>query len=176
MAGEIAQRAIEIAHEYVGKVESKFKPNWADWLEKLMKDSGNPTKWIPGEPYCIAALGSCFALAAKELGKNLPIQFWKGTRIFYDMASKKSFVSQKPEVGDVVIFSVGTQTNGHAGIVVGVTPDEGITTIEFNTSNTIKGSQRNGEGVYMKFRRFRDFQQTDKPHLWIRGYVKTSRI
>ena len=175
MAGQVSQRTIELAHEYLGKVESRIRPNWADWLDKLMIASGNPSAWKPGEPYCIAALCSLFKIAAGELKIRFPLRYYKGTQLFYEQALKDGMTSQTPNIGDVVIFRVGTTARGHAGLVVSKN-ETGIGTIEFNTANNVAGSQRDGEGVYMKFRRFADFTKTDKPKLWIRGYVTTSKI
>lgn len=178
MAGEVAQRAIEIAHEYVGKQESKLKPNWAPWLEFLFERAGGKELfgWKAPLPYCIAAAAACFEAAAKELGKNFPLAGKEvigeaSTQTFYENAKKMGLTGQTPEVGDTVIFRLAQKWQGHAGIVVGVNPDS-ISTIEFNTSGTVAGSQRNGDGCYLKLRRFADFQ--DKTKLHIRGYVKTS--
>ncbi len=172
--GQISQRIIEIATTYLGKTESKLRPNWAEWLDALTKQAGNPTDWKPGESYCIHALCCIMLVAFKEAGKKCPIPFSKGTQAFYNGAMKLGLCSQAPGVGDIVIFEIGDTASGHAELITGVSL-EGITTIGFNTGGTISGSQHNGDGVYAKFRRFKDFQKTDKPRLWIRGYVSLSQ-
>lgn len=170
----VAERAIEIAEEFVGKTESKLQPNWAPWLLNLFARAGNPLQWKAGESYCIAAALACYQIAAKELGVELPLDGSKSTQEFYNEARLMEMVSKSPERGDIIIFQVGNSWQGHAGIVVGSTPDS-VSTIEFNTGGTMNGSQRNGEGVYMKLRKYKDFPRSDSK-LWIKGFVKMSQI
>lgn len=172
---EISERAIEIASSYLGKTESRIRANWADWLEDLMKRSGNPAMWQPGEAYCIAALSAIFKICCDETEINFPIPFSKSTQFFFNSAARKNFTHASPERGDIVIFEIGTTNSGHAELITSVRSD-GISTIGFNTSGTVAGSQHNGDGVYAKFRRFALFQKTDKPKMWIRGYVATSQL
>ena len=169
----IAVRAIEIANEFVGKQESKLKPNWAPWLDNLFLRACTKNGWTPGAPYCIAAAYACYQAAAKELGSMLPFAGTASTQDFYERALEHKCASLEPHVGDIVIFRQGNTWRGHAGIVVGCSPDS-VSTIEFNTSDTIAKSQRNGDGVYMKLRRFRDFPKSDT-RLWIRGFVTLSK-
>lgn len=170
----LSERAIEIAEEFVGKTESKLKPNWAPWLDNLFARAGNSFGWRAGMSYCMAAAFACYAAAAKELGLELPLDGSASTQTFYNDARLQERVSKSPARGDIIIFQVGNAWQGHAGIVVGCTPDS-VSTIEFNTGGTMNGSQRNGEGVYMKLRKYKDFPRSDTK-LWIKGFVKMSEI
>lgn len=169
--GQFSDRAIEIAQEFVGLTESG--KNDAPWLRDLMKT--NPTGWRCPESYCIAALCSIAEKACKELGITFPFPYSKSTQLFYVTAVKHNFASQIPERGDIAIFEIGHSGFGHAEIITG-TGEGGITTIGFNTSGSAAGNQHNGEGVFEKLRRFKDFPKTDLPKLWIRGYIKISQL
>lgn len=174
---DVANRAIEIARSYVGFQESKVKPNWAPWLDALFERAGGKRLfgWQSPAPYCIAAAAACFAAACKELGKKFPLFGTASTQTFFENAKKLNLTGQTPEIGDIAVFRVGNQWHGHAGIVIAVKP-ESVDLIEFNTSSTVAGSQRNGDGVWLKCRQYKDFRKTDKPKLWLRGFVKTSQL
>jgi hypothetical protein len=59
---------------------------------------------------------------------------------------------ESPSPGDVVIWKSRFGSNGHTGIVVNVFSDGSFETIEGNTSPGITGSQRDGDGVFLKKR------------------------
>ena len=169
--GQISESVIRIASSYVGKVEET--DNDAGWLRDLINFSDNPTGWNPGESYCIAALLSIFKNCCKE--KPFPPRMSKGTQQFWMNAVAVNYTSRTPTRGDIVIFREGLTGSGHAGLVIEVRED-GIDTIEFNTSDNIAGDQRNGGGCFKKTRKFADFSQITHPKFWIRGYVLTSTL
>src|SRR5690348_3653811 len=103
--GQVSERAIEIANEYVGKTESKA--NWGPWLEFLFARAGHTYGWKAGVSYCIAAAYACYAAAAKELGAALPLEGNASTQTFFDTAFKAGLTSFTPEIGDIVIFRLG---------------------------------------------------------------------
>jgi hypothetical protein len=59
--------------------------------------------------------------------------------------------SKNPLPGDIVIWKSRFGDNGHTGIVVSVDGDK-FQTIEGNTSPGAAGSQRDGDGVFLKSR------------------------
>jgi hypothetical protein len=173
--GKFSERMIEIGNTYLGKQEMKLTPNAAPWLSELMTAAYNPTGWRPGEPYCMAALCAIAELVCIEEALKFPFAYSKSSQLFYVTALKNNFASQVPERGDIAIFEIGNTAHGHAELVVKVLEDS-IITIGFNTSGIIAGNQHNGDGVYAKVRKFANFLRTDKPKLWLRGYVKTSSL
>lgn len=166
---------IEIANTYLGKQEMRMTPNAAPWLTELMTAAYNPTGWRPGEPYCAAALCAIAETVCIEEALKFPFAYSKFSQLFYATAVKNNFASQTPERGDIVIFEIGNTLSGHAELVTKVLEDS-IITIGFNTSGTMSGNQHNGDGVYAKVRKFANFLKTDKPKMWVRGYVKTSSL
>lgn len=174
----ISSRLIELAKSYLGKTETAN--NDAAWLEDLKNKSGNPDHWIAGESYCIAALCMLIDIICKEQNISLPFPTSLSTRTFYENARIKGYGMALTtdtgifEVGDIAIFSDGNSYQGHAALVTGVSP-EGLSTIEFNTSDNIAGDQRNGGGCFAKTRLFRNFLPSSTK-LWLRGVVKTSRV
>lgn len=176
--GPLSTRVTELATAYLGDTETSN--NDAPWLEDLKNKSGNPDHWMPGESYCIAALLMLFDIACKEQGAELPFPTSLSTRNFYESArahqwARNGYETDIYEPGDIAIFSDGNSWQGHAALVTGVTP-EGIDTIEFNTSGTSAGNQRNGGGCFRKTRLFRQFAPPSATHLWLRGSVKTSKL
>ena len=111
----------------------------------------------------------------------MPIKTSLSSRGFYEQAKLEHWTMNGPdplktfEAGDIAIFSDGNTWMGHAALITSVNAD-GLFTIEFNTSDTNKGDQRNGGGCFAKIRLFREFAAPSATHLWLRGAVKTSRI
>lgn len=177
--GPLSTRVGELAVGYLGDIE--VGNNDGPWLRDLFAKAGNQNHWIPGESYCIASLCALFDIARKEQNGILPFPMSLSTRGFYEEAKRLGFTKNGPEPlqtyepGDIAIFSDGTSWRGHAAFVTGVDA-EGLDTIEFNTSGTNKGDQRNGGGCFRKRRLFRDFAAMSATHLWLRGSVKTSRF
>lgn len=176
--GPLSTRVIELASGYLNDTETGN--NDAPWLEQMMKNAGNPNHWVPGESYCIGALCALLDIACKELNITLPFPTSLSTRGFYEGAKAKGWTNNGPdtivyEPGDIAIFSEGTSWQGHAALVTAVTP-EGLSTIEFNTSSNLAGSQRNGTGCFAKTRLFKQFAAPSAFNLWLRGSVKTSKL
>lgn len=168
----LIEEAVQLAETYEGKTEQR--KNSADWLTDLMKKSGNPAAWQPPEPYCIAAALAVWNIILRKHNMEIPFHPSKSTQTCYDNAKLKGFIGDSPSVGDIVIYRKGDTWQGHAGIVTKVMDDR-ICTTEFNTSSNHAGNQRDGEGCYPRTRLFKDFQKSSN-HLWIRGYIKMSRL
>lgn len=176
--GPLSTRVVELATTYLGDTETSN--NDAPWLDELMKKAGNPDHWLPKESYCIAALCALFDIACKEQNTKLPFPTSLSTRNFYEGAKNVGWAHNGPntnvyEPGDIAIFSDGASWQGHAALVTDATP-EGLSTIEFNTSDTNAGDQRNGGGCFRKTRLFRQFAPMSATHLWLRGVIKTSQL
>lgn len=174
--GPLSTRVFELAQTFLGDAETGN--NDAPWLRTLMANA-KELPWHNGESYCIGSLCALFDIACKEQDRTLPFPTSLSTRAFYEGAKALHWTSNGAypiyEPGDIAIFSDGNSWQGHAAFVVAASK-AGISTIEFNTSNDEKGSQRNGGGCYPKMRLFSEFGVPDAHHLWLRGAVKTSKL
>src|SRR5689334_9142593 len=148
--GPISAAVIERAKSFLGDIEAGN--NDGPWLEQLM--ASDPKRgWKAGESYCIGALSALFDTVCKDQGQTMPIPTSLSSRGFYESAKAEGWTLNGPdplktyEPGDIAIFSEGNTWLGHAALITAVTP-EGLSTIEFNTSDTNKGDQRNGGGCF----------------------------
>ena len=90
-----------------------------------------------------------------------------------DLKSRKSYVHDHAQVGDIVDFNFGKKLSSyrqHTGIVVGIKGDY-LVTIEGNTSNG-NGSQSNGGVVAQRERHYRCVVSAARPK-WATGKVTT---
>ena len=135
------------------------------------RESGvNVTKywatWKPawqGQPWCAAAVTDWL-----KRGGDLRVF---GEAIFYcpsiEALAKKvgRWYTSGPKVGDIVLYSFGSNEAIHVGLVEKVLAGGWIQTIEGNTSSGNAGSQNNGDGVYRRLR---------STSWGIRGYYRPS--
>ena len=117
-----------------------------------------------GEPWCMS-MQQYFLKQVDELAKiltfndkELVISNQESHSIFKSehcyttwVKSPKVCRHEKPEPGFLAIWKSRFSDNGHTGIVVSVDGDE-FKTIEGNTSPSTRGSQREGDGVFLKTR------------------------
>jgi len=111
-----------------------------------------------GQPWCGMFISSCFDEAG--LVKLVAAQSEKGfascsiaLKWFTDR--KQIVPVDEARAGDIVFFHFGSGTRAnHVGIVIENRPDKNyMITCEGNTSDP-KGSQRDGDGVYVKTRKY----------------------
>ena len=71
----------------------------------------------------------------------------------YNAAKKKGVLSEYiPEVNDLIVWKDKWSSSGHIERIVAVLDNGWVITVGFNTSNGLKGSQANGNGVYYRKR------------------------
>lgn len=100
------------------------------------------------QPYCNWFVSYVLIVEAKI--KILPCGYVPTS---YNYFKKMGKIFSTPKPGDLAYFDfIKDGTPEHIGFVEEVHNDGTITTIEANTSNTHKGSQSNGDGVYEKKR------------------------
>lgn len=170
---QLVTEALFVASHYVGMSETSN--NDADWLEKLMKNGGNPCHWQPPMPYCISAACAVWGQVLAAHSIAWPFQPTAGTQLCYENAAGKGLTTQVPHAGDIVIYRDGNTGHGHAGIVTGLNGDN-LFTVEFNTSPNHTGNQREGEGCYNKVRNLISFKGPKTSGLWVRGFIAMSSI
>jgi hypothetical protein len=170
---DLQEEVIEEAKKYIGLTEESN--NNAKWLRDLMDEGGNPAHWQPGMAYCISAAAACWGIILKKHGMTWPFEVSAGTQQTYANAEKAGWIKNTPAPGDIVIYRDGDTSHGHAGIVTG-SDSLNLSTIEFNTSPSHVGNQREGEGCYAKERSLTAFHGPKANGMWIRSYIKMSRI
>jgi hypothetical protein len=113
------------------------------------------------EPWCAMFVSKCFAEAnvSSLVAASTKKGFASCTIGYQWFAKKKQTVPLgKAQAGDIVFFNFDANVNTaeHVGIVVSNDPKKGIlTTYEGNTSGEgKKGSQANGDGVYLRHREY----------------------
>lgn len=114
-------------------------------IDKWNRYVGNPL----GSSYCAAFVSNM--VKQPHLKTGLATKLIKRNSVKSDDVLKGAII----EPGWIVIWRKGNSVFGHAGIVVSWNKKSG-TTIEANTSAG-KGSQSNGDGVYVRSRRIDPF-------------------
>lgn len=127
-------KLLEVARAELGTTESPAGSNrtkYGRWMG------------LDGQPWCMSFVQWCFAQA----GRPLPFKTGSCSALLrWYQANQPERVTQKPQPGDIVIYSFG-----HTGIVESVSGNI-ATVIEGNTSPGASGSQDNGGGVYRRTR------------------------
>lgn len=146
------EKAFEIAEGEVGVTELTGN-NDGPRVGAYLRAVGLPE----GYPYCAAGISWCYLEAAKFYGKTksfIPFPMTAGSQKVYDHAIKygKKSDSWEPVHGDFFIWRNKNSYTGHIGIVDSIMTKGWITTVEFNTSSSNSGDQRDGGGVWRKKR------------------------
>lgn len=128
-------------------------------------------KVASAEPWCL-----CFAMYCIVMVDRACVYFYDDldySKIFKTehcltawRKTSDELKTQESEPGTIVLWRKKGSTSGHAGIVIEVHDDGTFTTVEGNTSSTVTGSQREGDGVFMK-RRSKSFGNFE-----ILGFIK----
>jgi hypothetical protein len=162
-------RFIHIALEQVG-VKETYGPNLGPEIQKYQA----ATTLAPGAwPYCAAGVAWClrerileggfqpYLDAKRKAGGTLEPDDWRyrgGTAAGLEIWGAMHGTVQRAELpvhpGDIITYDFeGRGVADHCGIAVADNHDS-LSVVEFNTSdpNGPAGNERNGDGVYMKFR------------------------
>lgn len=162
-SGPIARRAASDAEANVGVREEGNNAGKA--VETYLAAVG----LTKGAPWCAAFVRYRMEAAAKALGLTLPKNFpdsgWtpayqeyaKANAVWIPVSSAKAGAA-KPERGDLCCFYFPAKGRiAHIGIVV-KPGARGVYTVEGNTGpDAGPGVEREGDGVYRKFRRWAAF-------------------
>ena len=140
---------------------------WLNFIEKGGNNKGEIVEMFQravdnkaeGEPWCASFTQYCIK-QVDILAKELMATNGRESEIFKSEHCWTMWVNSPPECkrnipqfGFIAIWRHTMGTNGHCGIVVGVDSEsQEFTTIEGNTSPNNRGSQREGDGVFMKKR------------------------
>lgn len=107
-----------------------------------------------GNAYCLAGQVYCFIEAAKELGiPAIPIPRQGLTKKLIEYAKLKGIeVTPQPKQYDLICWRYPNNIKGHVERIVKVLGPNKVQTVGFNTSNGLQGSQREGDGVFVRTR------------------------
>lgn len=145
------EKAFEIAEGEIGVTEATGK-NDGPRVEAYLKVTGLGK----GYPYCAAGISWCYYQAAKFYNKAksfIPFPMTAGSQVVYDHARKHGKKTKKSvKSKDFFIWRKKDSYQGHIGIIDKVKKKGWVETIEFNTSGSSSGDQRDGGGVWRKKR------------------------
>jgi hypothetical protein len=132
------------ARSHIGEYETK--PNRSDFI-----DAANRFTLAPlGSPYCLSAILYCAHELAERMAYDVRIPRICSAVKFYTQSELKSPL---PEIGSIMIWQrLDDEKKGHAALVTGLLSNGMIETIEFNTSNSAAGINRDGDGCFAKIR------------------------
>lgn len=148
---------LQCALQYVGTKEAGIGKNRGQWIDVWNKYVGNKL----GSPYCAAFvswnIGQTSAIEPRiktGLARNFII---KAPRYLTYTAGSVLRGKAAVHYGDIVIWGRGSTIYGHAGIAVYDWVTNSGWTIEGNTSKGSAGSQSEGDGVFMKYRKIEPY-------------------
>jgi len=167
---EFIRRLIATASDFVGLVETKDNAVWDDPRTRdldteknnVLRSAMEQFGWEAGEPYCAAFAGAVVYLTAKRSGlvTDKFLAIWTPHCMTNVRAFKKrNLLDDQPSDGCIMLMRHGQSDSGHAALVAhvdGVYPNRMLATIEGNTSATLVGSQRQGDGIYSRARNVRE--------------------
>lgn len=143
-----AQPQLDTAYSYVGLKEATGH-NDGYHIEKFLKLVGRKK----GDSWCAAFVSYCLEvnnIREPSIRSGLARDFTKSK---YVIDAKNVYLDLvKVNSGDLVVWKKGNSIYGHIGFVINWNQTKG-TTIEGNTSSGQKGSQSDGDGVYIRNRK-----------------------
>jgi len=152
IASPLVTESHTIMMSEVGKAESGINRGIAD---KYNRAIGNPL----GSPYCQAGLYWCYLEAARSLGMSasvIPMPRNGMANSTFDFFRKSGYkTAYKASVHDFIIWRSPKNYTGHIERIIAVGKAGWVTTVGFNTSPGTRGSQSNGDGVYIRKRNIR---------------------
>lgn len=153
----IQEAIVAIAQSYIGQKE---KPNNSGFVDKTFEEQMRQAGWQHGWAWCSIFCKLVWLNAYKSMEDITPgigrIALVKKLFSPSTLTTFRQFkeagksVSDKPQVGDVVIWQHGKGATGHAGIVIEVGPGNEFSTVEGNTN---EAGGREGDRVAIKKRK-----------------------
>jgi len=148
---QLLEKSYDILYNQIGVTEETGK-NDGVIVESYLASIG----LSKGNPYCAAGQYFCFSQACKDLAmdkKEIPVARTGLAVTMFKIAKKKGVeVPYSPSVHDLIVWVKPNGVNGHIERIVNIIDDDSVETIAFNTSNGKSGSQREGDGVFLRVR------------------------
>ena len=147
----LQKKAYEIASGEVGVTE-KTGRNDGPRVEAYLRVTGLGK----GYPYCAAGISWSYLQAAKSLNKTksfIPFPITAGSQVVYNHVKSVGVQTKNiPSDGDMLVWRKKSSYNGHIAMIDSIGEKGWVYTIEFNTSSSNRGNQRDGGGVHRKKR------------------------
>ncbi len=143
-----AQKHLQIAQTYIGTKEATGH-NDGEPIESFLRSVGRHK----GDSWCAAFVSYCLTVAnAKQpaIRSGLAREFKRGKGMIKAVDVLRG--TKKVDKGFIVGWEKGETISGHIGFVFTKWNKQYGTTIEGNTSSGEKGSQADGDGVYIRAR------------------------
>ena len=126
----------------VYKVREEGGANRGSWVARFLKSVGLGV----GYPWCAAAMDWACDVSGVWSGNSGAVRHW------VSRAKDAQRLRSTPQRGRACYRLNPGGMTGHIGIVVAVLVDGRIESLEGNTSPGVKGSQRDGDGLYRRVR------------------------
>lgn len=141
-----SQKHLDIAISYIGIKEATGHNDGAE-IEHIIKHGGG----AKGASYCGYFVKFCLDSA----GAKTPIRRGGMARMYKTKSSipaSEVLMGRVVPTGSIVVFEKGSTMFGHTGFVLNDWHGKSGRTVEGNTSSGVKGSQSNGNGIYVRKR------------------------
>ena len=142
------QKHLQIAQTYIGTKEATGH-NDGEPVESFLRSVGRHK----GDSWCAAFVSYCLTVAnAKQpmIRSGLAREFKRGNGMIKAVDVLRG--TRKVDKGFIVGWEKGETISGHIGFVLTKWNKQNGTTIEGNTSSGERGSQADGDGVYIRSR------------------------
>jgi len=145
---KLTDQIVHEAHRWIGVKEIGYNdgPEVAGWLARVFRK--------PGAPWCAAWAWCMLDDACTALGLTNPLPPTAGVHLLIQRTKIQGAWTSEPGPGFIFAIDHGRDRNGnrigHCGIVLDVTGDGALATIEANTN---EAGSREGDCVAVKTRR-----------------------
>ena len=171
---EVITKALEWATKFIGTQEVPKDSNRGLIIDDIQKSFG-----YKGVAYCALFAQYCYKRACTSLNIPFPFSGTASSQTLFEEALKKGWIEtdfNKLQSGDIVIWRKLKLWQGHVGIVKSVDPvTQSFITIEGNTSNSDKGSQRDGGGIFQRVRYMKK-QDFVVDAFYLRGFISIRKV
>ena len=170
----IADKALEWAIKLVGTVEVPKDSNRGLVIDDIQKTFG-----YKGVQYCALFAQYCYKRACTALNIPFPFSGTASSQTLFGEALNKKWIEtdfSKLQSGDIVIWRKMKLWQGHVALVKSVDHvNQLFVTIEGNTSNSDKGSQRDGGGIFERVRYMKK-QDFVVDAFYLRGFISVRKV
>jgi hypothetical protein len=171
---EVITKALEWAEKLVNTLEVPKDSNRGLVIDDIQKTFG-----YKGVQYCGLFAQYCYKRACVALNIPFPFSGTASSQTLFGEALNKKWVEtdfSKLQSGDIVIWRKFKLWQGHVGLVKSVDHAKGLfITIEGNTSNSDKGSQRDGGGIFQRVRYMKK-QDFVVDAFYLRGFISVRKV
>lgn len=171
---QVGVSVLDVARDYLDLSEIAQNREWSDAdasarLRRLMMEEGS---WEPGWAYCMSFVKATYVQGYLNAGADPDLVRKVARKLTPSVMTSYSncmplITRDVPKTGAIGFMRNGTSWNGHAFLVVLASPRSRMLTLEGNTMPAagVDAKQREGDGIYARADRRRDFTATKGLHL-----------